>query len=357
MNYFIYSKGKNVDYKWSAEPDSNFHDSLRGNGISVARENTGEYTVYLESEPSAATDYQGRWISIGILVTGCTQEKAKGIAVWALEHWDKFCEVFERFVVGLGTDEWNPDSKELEWFFTGLPEIAVTGKVLDQRYKNGNSPESRQELAKELKEYDFSKTAGFKLIADGDLMTGGNLHEIQKKVQRYLTGDGGKEFFRDEPPQPTPNPHQATKIMKSPKFIVVLMIVLLVLALVFVSFLWGNDHKELKTQRDLLAEEVKTLREHTTKISNFEQEIENLNGEISAKGTIITELNVHVTNAIYALVGKLGAEIEKYKYAEDTNAIQSTLRQCLEKLKEWDKTNNPPPAQPDATKKSDSDQK
>lgn len=192
MQYKIYARGKTVDYKWNSAPAIDFQEYLRENGILVEGTSTGEYSVYLVSENSAsASDSQGRRMRIGVLVVGCSEKKAKGIAVWALENWNNFCPEFELLIKDFGADKWEANEPELGAFFESIKEINATGRIFEGRNKNANTEQCRNELIAEIKSFDFSKTAGFKLAVDGGIMTGDKLQKLKAQVQRYLAGEDG----------------------------------------------------------------------------------------------------------------------------------------------------------------------
>ena len=289
MRYKIYARGKTVDYRWSAAPDFNFHDYLGGNGIIVARTNTGTYTVYLVSEPSAITDFLKRPTRIGVLANECSEQKAKGVAVWALKHWDGFCEEFERFVKDFGSDEWEADDTALEKFFAGIPEINTTGATLERRSENGNTPENRKNLAEEMEKFDFSQTAGFKLTVDGELMTGGKLKKLHNEAQRYLSGDGGKRYLADDAQkqksetQDMPNISQFIKQLK--KYLPVLILIVF-------GFMTWNENTVNKKHIEELQDKLRILSEkdgidYGERIHQFNS----LQNEINANKNSISNLN------------------------------------------------------------------
>ena len=320
MQYKIYTRGKTVDYKWSAAPDYEFHEYLGGNGIVVARANTGTYTVYLVSEPSSATDSQGRRMRICVLITECTEWKAKGIAVWALENWNGFCTTFERFVKDFGFDAWEADTEALEKFFNEIPGIDTTGATLIRRSENGNTPENRKVLADEIKNFDFSQTAGFKLAVDGALMTGGKLKTLQEQVQRYLTGDGSLRHFKDDLPKQEFKPEISdmsnfTQLFKRMKKH------LPCLTLFFISFMMLNEIRTIHKQ----IEELQKSEQATIEEKSIDKRFENLQNEIK----LIESKISGITDRIFETFNE-----EKNPLAKDVIKITNDLEEAKKKIDE-----------------------
>ncbi|MDR3109241.1 MAG: hypothetical protein LBU65_06080 [Planctomycetaceae bacterium] len=219
MQYAIYTRGKNVDYKWSSQESRQVVNYLNGNGIIAERQTNGQFSVYLVSEPTAEKDYQGRSISISVLVSDCPEPTAKALAVWALEKWGNYAPDFTPCVRNFGNDNWEADTAALECFVEKIKSgksVEMTGTPFTDRFENGNNEASRSSLIGEIKKYDFSANAGFKLVADGGLMTGDNLKKLRDSLDRYLSGNGERKALPNpatvKPPQKTGNPSVLQKV-------------------------------------------------------------------------------------------------------------------------------------------------
>jgi hypothetical protein len=224
MQYSLYTRGREIDYKWSSPPDLNWQEYLK-NGVLAYRRIDGTFSVYLNSEAIEKEDIARRNIRIGVLITGCSEAKAKGLVVWALEHWDKFADTFTPFVNDFGADEWTDNRTAVEHWVNSVTEIAAAGIPFDKRYENGNTAESRKALIADLKKFDFSPKAGFKLAADGDLMTGSNLKILQSQVERYLSKDKTLKTLQDESAK---QPPKKTSGMSTATFTLAILLVLFI---------------------------------------------------------------------------------------------------------------------------------
>jgi len=331
MKYYVYCRGKNVDYKWDPAPEYVLQNYLGDNGFVVFRHDTGDYDVYLVSEPSEAVDFRGRRISIGVLVTGCAPAKAKGIAKWALDNWNAYGRQFAEFVADLGSDDWKPDSAKLGNFFERIPELPATGREFGQRTVNGNTAETRRALAADLAACDFTPRAGFKLVADGGLMTGENLRKIKESVQRYLTGGGNLEVIRDDAPEPHPQGGAGKSDIKAaPAGKPCAEPVqsagksrLLALAVALIALAWGcvsynnlkDDNKSLKT-----------------KLEKYEDSVNGINNIIQSKNNEFTQLTNDITsktNELNKLQNAIKSATEQRDEAENLMQIAKRVTENL----------------------------
>jgi len=200
MQYSIYTRGFNADYCWkNSQPRVGIQDYLNANGVLVARDSEGKFDVYLCSSPTEKKDYMGRQISIAVFVSGCTETKAKELAIWALEHWDNFADTFSTFVDDFGKDEWTVNNSVFKQWVDNVAEVAATDIPFENRLGNGNTDKSRKELIAELRQFKFNQKAGFKLVVDGGLMTGQRFKDIQYDADRYLFKDGERKVLPDRP--------------------------------------------------------------------------------------------------------------------------------------------------------------
>ena len=217
MQYSIYTRGFNTDYCWKhLEPRVRIQDYLNANGVLVARDPEGKFDVYLCSPPTEKKDYMGRKISIAVFVSGCTEAKAKGLAGWALEHWNNSADTFSTFVDDFGKDEWTANNSVLKQWVDNVAEVAATDIPFGNRLGNGNTDESRKELITELRQFKFNQKAGFKLVVDGGLMTGQRFKDIQYDVDRYLYKDGDRKALPDKIASEK-SPAGESPVSKSPK--------------------------------------------------------------------------------------------------------------------------------------------
>jgi hypothetical protein len=227
MQFSIYTRGYNADYSWkNSQPELNFQEYLGANGLLVARRIDGTFTVYLVSSPTAKTDYMSRKISIAVLVSGCTEAKAKALAVWALKHWDNSADTFSTFVDNFGKDEWTVNNSVFKQWIDNVADVAATDISFENRLGNGNTDASRKELIAELQQFKFNPKTGFKLVVDGGLMTGQRFKDIQYAVDRYLFKDGERKALPDKPVS-TEAPTEKTATSKSTGFPLPFLAVLL----------------------------------------------------------------------------------------------------------------------------------
>ena len=161
----------------------------------VAHCGDGTYTIYLVSSPTETKDYQGRKISIAVLVSSCAEEKAKGLVAWTLEHWDNFVDTFTSFVIDFEKDEWTANDDAIKDWVDQIQEIAKTKNAFEYRTHNGNTAENRHNLFAELHKFDCKPKSAFKLVVSDELMTGGKLETLKSEVDRYLSGEGTSEIL------------------------------------------------------------------------------------------------------------------------------------------------------------------
>ncbi|MDR0327800.1 MAG: hypothetical protein LBI05_05845 [Planctomycetaceae bacterium] len=201
MQYSIYTRGYNTDYSWkNSKPELNFQEYLGANGLLVARRIDGTFTAYLVSSPTVKTDYMSRNISIAVLVGGCTEAKAKGLAVWALEHWGNFGDTFSTFVDDFGKDGWTVNDSAIEQWIDSITDIPATAAPFENRFAgDSNETSSRKQLIAELKQFRFNPKAGIKLVVDGGLLPGPPFEDIQYAVDRYLYKGGERKALPNEP--------------------------------------------------------------------------------------------------------------------------------------------------------------
>jgi hypothetical protein len=186
MKYSVYTRGKNDDYKWNLPSDEQISECLNGCGFVVFRNENGMFSVYLGSESSDKLDYQQRPIRVGVLFSGCAESKAKGLAIWALEHFGRYSTELSKFVTNFGNDEWEINTKVIEHFINCATEIPVTDHQLTIRYEDAETSANRIVLAEEIKNSDWTLQSGFKVLVDSGLLSGEKLEIVRKQVDQYL---------------------------------------------------------------------------------------------------------------------------------------------------------------------------
>ncbi|MDR3199067.1 MAG: hypothetical protein LBU34_14465 [Planctomycetaceae bacterium] len=202
MNYSVYTRGKNDDYRWNLPPDEQISECINGYGFVVFRNENKTFTVYLVSEPSDKLDYQQRPISVGVLFSDCAESKAKGLAIWALEHFGNYVIELSKCVTNFGKDEWDMNTKVIEHFIDGITEIPVTDHQLVIRYEDAETTANRTVLAEEIRNSDWTLQAGFKLLVDSGLLSGEKLEIVRKQVDQYLfKGAVRREWSVKQPSQ------------------------------------------------------------------------------------------------------------------------------------------------------------
>jgi hypothetical protein len=202
MKYSVYTRGKNDDYRWNLPSDEQISEYLNGYGFAVFRNTDGTFSVYLVSESSDKLDYQQRPIGVGVLFSGCTESKAKGLAVWALEHFGNYATELSKGVANFGQDEWEINTKVLEHFIDGITEIPVTDHQLAICYEDAETLENRTILAEEIRNSDWTLQFGFKVLVDNGLLSGEKLEIVRKQVNQYLfKGAVRREWAVKQPPK------------------------------------------------------------------------------------------------------------------------------------------------------------
>lgn len=195
MQFAIYTSGHSPDsdYQWSSPSLKMLGSSLAdlvSVGIVVYRNDEGLFSVYMHSENSKAVDYRGRGIRIGLLITGCEEEKMKGLVTWRITHWDQCAPVFQDFCTDFGTDGWTIDSEAIERFVQDIADIPPSEVIFEKRYENANTEENRLRLLEEIQHFDFSPATGLKLIVDASILSGTErLQFVRSEVERYLAKD------------------------------------------------------------------------------------------------------------------------------------------------------------------------
>ncbi|MDR0703929.1 MAG: hypothetical protein LBF88_02975 [Planctomycetaceae bacterium] len=202
MNYSVYTRGKNNDYRWSLPSDEQISEYLNGYGFAVFRSADGTFSVYFVSESSDKLDYQQRPIGIGVLFSGCTESKAKGLAVWGLEHFGNYATELSKCVTNFGQDEWEVNTKVIEHFVDCITEIPVTDHQLTICYEDIETSANRTILAEEIRNSDWTWRPGFKLLVDNGLLSGEKLEIVRQQVDQYLfKGAVRREWSVKQPPK------------------------------------------------------------------------------------------------------------------------------------------------------------
>ncbi|MDR2438170.1 MAG: hypothetical protein LBE12_02210 [Planctomycetaceae bacterium] len=202
MNYSIYTRGKNNDYRWSLPSDEQISEYINGYGLAVFRNTNETFSVYLVSESSDQLDYQQRPIGIGVLFSGCTESKAKGLAVWGLEHFGNYATELSKCVTNFGQDEWEVDTKAIEHFLEDITEIPVTDHRLTICYEDIETSANRTVLAEEIRNSDWTLRPGFKLLVDNGLLSGEKLEIVRQQVDQYLFKSAvRREWSVKQPPK------------------------------------------------------------------------------------------------------------------------------------------------------------
>ncbi|MDR2754347.1 MAG: hypothetical protein LBC20_01450 [Planctomycetaceae bacterium] len=202
MKYSVYTRGKNDDYKWNLPSDEQISEYLNGYGFAVFRSADGTFSVYLVSESSDKLDYQQRPISIGVLFSGCAESQAKGLTVWALEHFGNYATELSKCVTNFGQDEWEMNTKVIEHFVNHITEIPVTDHLLAIRYEDVETLANRKVLAEEIRNFDWTLQPGFKLLVDCGLLSGEKLEIVRRQVDQYLfKGAVRREWSVKQPPK------------------------------------------------------------------------------------------------------------------------------------------------------------
>jgi predicted RNA-binding protein with PIN domain len=191
----------NKDYVWSKpHDDSAIHDFLSSNGVVVKRQPDGDFTVYLTSEPTTKKDYIGRNITISCLIFNCSDWIAKGLTIYALQHWNHFVQDFEKFVNNFGSDDWSVDEDAIRRFVS-KHSANTTGKILETKTEDDNTDETRNNLLEDLAKYDFSAGPGIKCVIDNGVLTGNDrLTKIRTEAEVYLWTSGSKRILTENKP-------------------------------------------------------------------------------------------------------------------------------------------------------------
>ena len=156
-------------------------------------------------------------LGIAVFVSGCTEAKAKGLAIWALEHWDNSGDTLSTFVNDFGENGWTVNEPGIGQWIDSVAEIPATATLFEDRLEDdSNTTKSRNQLIAELKQFGFKQKAGIKLVVDGGLMTGQRFKDIQYAVDRYLFKDGKRKALSNEPLPEKPSA-KGTPVTTSPK--------------------------------------------------------------------------------------------------------------------------------------------
>jgi len=325
MKYSIFTRSRNRDYQWNPPPADSLVEYVDGCGVAVKRGDNDLFSVCIKSEPDAGTvDFVGRPIVLALQIDSCTETKAKGLVVWALEHFGHSVAELSRCVVGFGRDTWEINVSAVEDLVNKVTDIPLANVRWGERYENAETEGNRQRLIKQIRHCDWTKDIGLKLVVDSGILTGENLNIIRSEVNQYLFR-GAAERKLESPKKSFFEDYFADIV----KFMTTNTVARNLIVIVFVGMVllvWQRNSQitMLRKENVVLTEKQQTNNSKLAGVNEkHQQELENLSAEWEKK-----------LESAHQIIEEKEKEIAQLKYPQvvsvppdsDVSAIRAELK-------------------------------